>query len=395
MICEEVIELMQRHLDDDLNNEEHKQMRDHLDACPECAEMMERLVQIDQDLGNLPKVTPSFSLVDAILPQLHQLDAELNKEAALPRRDDAAAMELVSDRSAAKPAGARARRLPPFYRSVWAKATGVAAAAAVLGVMMVNGLSDSFPQDGAARSTSSPQSGAEQSRLMESAAADNAVPAAPEPLMMEKAPKANEEEIDGEAAGSPEPSETPTSNVQERMAAPEESGIGKVQPEATAYDAEEARTEDQSRGGANSIAGTPDNGGRTESEPAVESEPVEPEQEPIPATREDPALQDGGGMNFGFGIASVPETPEPPESVASDDGAFTASVLTLENGESSVVLTDRAGETVFESANVWKEGDTIRLDAWSGAMFTYTVYTEGEERSFRIDAEAGTETGLQ
>ncbi|HZG78386.1 MAG TPA: zf-HC2 domain-containing protein, partial [Paenibacillus sp.] len=74
MTCEEVMELMQRHLDGDLNSEEQKRLSEHLDACEDCADMMERLQRVDEDLANLPKGTPAYSLVDGILPRLAQID---------------------------------------------------------------------------------------------------------------------------------------------------------------------------------------------------------------------------------------------------------------------------------------------------------------------------------
>ncbi|NDI33764.1 anti-sigma factor family protein [Chengkuizengella sediminis] len=74
MKCQEVIQLMQRDLDGDLNKEEHQQMIDHISDCHSCTEMFERLKNVSIELEQLPQVTPPVSIVDQILPQLEEID---------------------------------------------------------------------------------------------------------------------------------------------------------------------------------------------------------------------------------------------------------------------------------------------------------------------------------
>ncbi|SFL33597.1 Putative zinc-finger [Paenibacillus sp. 1_12] len=81
MNCHEVIELMQRYLDQDLDKIEYNQMLYHLEDCPECTELFQRLLNVSDQLESLPKVTPAFSLVDAILPKLQQMDMALTSSA--------------------------------------------------------------------------------------------------------------------------------------------------------------------------------------------------------------------------------------------------------------------------------------------------------------------------
>lgn len=76
MKCEEVMELMQRSLDGDLDSGETSRMMEHIQACPECAAMFERLTRLSANLAQLPRVTPSFSIVDSILPQLEKIELE-------------------------------------------------------------------------------------------------------------------------------------------------------------------------------------------------------------------------------------------------------------------------------------------------------------------------------
>lgn len=76
MNCKEVIELMQRDLDDDLNELEKKRLETHLDNCPSCAKMFYRLSMLSHGLEQLPKVEPVYSIVDAILPRVESLEQE-------------------------------------------------------------------------------------------------------------------------------------------------------------------------------------------------------------------------------------------------------------------------------------------------------------------------------
>lgn len=76
MNCPEVMELMNRYLDADLNELESTHLMEHLKQCSDCSEMFERLRHLSAELENMPKVMPKYSLVDAIMPQLDQIDRE-------------------------------------------------------------------------------------------------------------------------------------------------------------------------------------------------------------------------------------------------------------------------------------------------------------------------------
>jgi hypothetical protein len=70
------MELMQRYVDRDLNEEETSRLLEHVGQCPECAAMFQRLVRLSRGLEQLPRVAPPYSLVDAILPQLDKIQPE-------------------------------------------------------------------------------------------------------------------------------------------------------------------------------------------------------------------------------------------------------------------------------------------------------------------------------
>ncbi|MEK8215724.1 zf-HC2 domain-containing protein [Paenibacillus sp. FSL L8-0463] len=82
MKCAEVMEWMHRYLDHDLSQDEMIEMFRHIDDCSSCAEVFDRLQLLSQQLEQLPDVKPPFSLVDSILPQLDQLDLNVQGKSA-------------------------------------------------------------------------------------------------------------------------------------------------------------------------------------------------------------------------------------------------------------------------------------------------------------------------
>ncbi|WP_339319323.1 zf-HC2 domain-containing protein [Paenibacillus sp. FSL R10-2734] len=83
MKCAEVMEWMHRYLDQDLSQDEIVEMFRHIDNCPSCAEVFERLTLLSKELEQLPDVKPPFSLVDSILPQLAELDRSSREQSAV------------------------------------------------------------------------------------------------------------------------------------------------------------------------------------------------------------------------------------------------------------------------------------------------------------------------
>lgn len=129
MKCPEVVEWMHRYLDYDLSEEETVQLYEHLKQCPECTETFRMLKSLSRDLEDLPKVTPKFSIVDAIMPQLDAIDQARQEKSA--SREEAPA-EMV-------PVPARPARTTKFRNSVAGRtAMGAAAAVIILGVAIFN-----------------------------------------------------------------------------------------------------------------------------------------------------------------------------------------------------------------------------------------------------------------
>ncbi|WP_054941835.1 anti-sigma factor family protein [Paenibacillus ihuae] len=87
MKCTEVIEWMHRYLDHDLSPDETIEMYRHIDNCPSCAEVFNRLTLLSEQLEQLPDVKPPFSLVDSIMPQLEKIDLGVQAEDAAASED--------------------------------------------------------------------------------------------------------------------------------------------------------------------------------------------------------------------------------------------------------------------------------------------------------------------
>lgn len=132
MNCQEVIEFMQRYIDEDLNQQEKKLMMDHIGQCPDCATMLIKLQKLSSELTQLPRVIPRYSLVDAILPELERLRAAESTETSNSNES------VTSVTAAATLRSNRPRR--HLFRNL----SGIIAAAVVAGLLLFN-----LPQNGA------------------------------------------------------------------------------------------------------------------------------------------------------------------------------------------------------------------------------------------------------
>ncbi|AIQ14010.1 anti-sigma factor [Paenibacillus durus] len=129
MNCAEVMEWMHRYLDHDLSRDESLEMFRHIDGCPSCAELFERLNALSSELEQLPDVSPPFSLVDSILPQLEAIDRE-KAAAAAP-----STAETDSPRMSRKASRAKARQNSSLAGRF---GIGAAAAAVIFGIAIFN-----------------------------------------------------------------------------------------------------------------------------------------------------------------------------------------------------------------------------------------------------------------
>lgn len=114
MKCPEVIEWMHRYIDGDLNEEESDVLFQHVRTCSDCAEEFEMLKMLSARLEDLPKVTPNYSLVDSILPQLDAIDRARREEGStvemIPGMIPAASNDNELSRKSRRPQTSRRKR---------------------------------------------------------------------------------------------------------------------------------------------------------------------------------------------------------------------------------------------------------------------------------------------
>ncbi|MGG1617311.1 zf-HC2 domain-containing protein [Paenibacillus sp. NRS-1782] len=129
---EEVMDWMQRYVDHELGEEETSQLMNHIATCPDCAEKFHILQTLSRELEDLPAVSPAFSLVDSIMPQLDAIDRA--------REEQGSALQEMQPVAADSGPGPRQRTqsIPWWNRMSGRAAMGVAAAAVVLGIVVFN-----------------------------------------------------------------------------------------------------------------------------------------------------------------------------------------------------------------------------------------------------------------
>ncbi|OMF78360.1 anti-sigma factor family protein [Paenibacillus peoriae] len=129
---EEVMDWMQRYVDHELGEEETSQLMNHIATCPDCAEKFLILQTLSRELEELPTVSPAFSLVDSIMPQLDAIDrAREEQGSALQEMQPVAVKPGPVPRQSTQPT-------PWWNRMAGRAAMGVAAAAVVLGIVVFN-----------------------------------------------------------------------------------------------------------------------------------------------------------------------------------------------------------------------------------------------------------------
>lgn len=123
MGCPEVIEeWMNLYVDHALEDEEEKLLLQHIQSCPDCAEKFTLLKELSARLEQLPMATPSYDLVDAILPQLQMIDQARSEEAST-------VIPMIRDKVNLAPKRSR------FFRT---GVLGTAVAAVIFGLFVYN-----------------------------------------------------------------------------------------------------------------------------------------------------------------------------------------------------------------------------------------------------------------
>ncbi|WP_342562494.1 zf-HC2 domain-containing protein [Paenibacillus sp. FSL R7-0345] len=173
MKCTEVTEWMHRYLDHDLSPEEAVEMYRHIDNCPSCAEVFDRLTMLSEQLEQLPDVKPPFSLVDSILPRLEQIDSGIQGTSAEVPEADGKVVPMTRKSTHAKPEKNTSRAASMATR------TGIGAvAAAIILLFAVFNMPDSLPSADVEMSLNQAADTASSSEPLSKMATENADTAA-------------------------------------------------------------------------------------------------------------------------------------------------------------------------------------------------------------------------
>lgn len=375
---EEGMELVQRSIDGDLNEEETSRLQMYLTNYPECAAFLEKLTRLSEELTQLPHVAPRYSLVDAILPQLEQLTPE-----PAPRDVESlqspAALEARSRRTAGRNTA---------YRRIGAVvAAGVVAAVLIVAqpfsllpksdqdkaVKFSEALPEAQPAgEGSASSMLRSQNEMmDQSGGAEASAGDGAVPTdsriADKGMAPSSAPSDGDPASGDDAAAAPAAGASSSSGGGAQAQASPPSAVSKnvtgassASSEASASNNNEASTPPL-QGFAPSVSGAGDQAKAGASSPSVTDTPESTSEPRVTFSSSEPVDM----------------------SWASPDGSLTAQA---EGGVMRIVQTD-GGRILFESES--RKGDISNVTWGQDGQELYYTWTDPDGKSTDLWWDAG------
>jgi hypothetical protein len=358
MNCEQMMEWMQRFVDQDLPQAELDILMSHIAQCPDCAASFEQLKQLSAELSSLPAVSPPFSIVDSILPKLAQIDAwQASTEGAyLPEK-------IHSKKS--------------FFS--WKMGVGFVAAAIIFGLIAVNlsptsknDASDMLSATTAAkraeeRAAQIPNSGAAQDNAITSATPTSATSSPEIPKATPAAPKEPKVRVTSAPSATTQMDKS-TEVAQQKSIAPKQpkitSGTSKnlVKPEPT-------------------INAPLGNDVTNDAIKTYKIAPDIPSPTPAPVPNKDEKSK--GSM---YSITTTEESS--PLSLASEDGNYIGYVE-----HQTVLVRTPDGSQIYTSTIQWNSADVIQLLKWEDdTHLSYEVTMEdGQLKRFVIDVILKTE----
>lgn len=356
MKCSEVMELMQRYLDHDLAESEQQTMVSHLNKCPVCAAMSDRLQRISDELEQLPAVTPPYSIVDSILPRLEAI--------------------LVTGGS---PAPAVPIQAPKWFGRKAGRfaAWGTTAAAVALGILLVSDGTINVQHKMADKSASTKQ----EASVNQSGSSDSSSAAQKRMLMDSNQDVANPTPAGGEGAPA-STAQTFNSKADENLANDQKDRISSSSAGSGTFNVPHSESTQK---GVSPIVPVPSAGygnegktaGGTSTDQKGSASSPGPILEPAKGDSDNVVTFNPGGIlssNTGMG-SKVPGlgAASDPSRATSESGKYTAVV---ENQK--VIVKNSEGSQVYASANQWKDSDSIRLQNWvNDSQLFYTVETTG------------------
>ncbi|KRE90338.1 hypothetical protein ASG89_08530 [Paenibacillus sp. Soil766] len=408
MKCQEVMIYMQRQLDGDLAPKEENELHAHLMHCLDCAQMFERLQALSNELSQLPKVMPPFSLVDAIMPQLLELDKQnemSNADNVVVFPTKVAKIESEED----MPKHTRVSRFKEQFS--WKFASGVVAAGLIIGFFafnMQNPVIDNA--DGImSRSSSDSKSGVAENRVTatsdlnqkvakedialnkENAMSNEGSPIAPTTDLFAKG---TEPADTSTGTGGNSPQATPKaqlekpgaysspangSDMETRQVAPSTSPPERLRDPDTVVP--KPNKVDSSAEATTPVASL--NVPQSTFEPKPTESPVK-KMAPVPSI--DPSTSDRISASQGIFSLTIPQNEA---KLKSTTGIYEAAIE-----DAHVVIRNTLTlEIVFASKLTWQAEDQIKLLEWSkDDKLFYEVISKGSLQTILIDVKEKTET---
>lgn len=368
MKCQEVMECMQRYLDRDLGGVEQNAMQEHLRQCPECTEMFERLTKVSNELEQLPKVEPPYSIVDSIMPRLAEID--IQKDAGVvpgpgyePKKAAAADKQAIHakrmNRLSMVAAGSVVAAgllvaiiLPNYHSFTGQMANGVTGgpAASTLSAANSSGSNHATTNSGTSTNDSAKQSLANPKSASNSKSSGSSSKVKYDTELQPNTSTSNEGFAAPNAIVQPKSSggETP-----DRVQVMSESSQAKANTSTAAPGASQSQSSSSS--GSGTASGT--------------------------GSDSDSATSQQSTMTPSSKVAAAP-------SVASPDGTYQA---TIQKGK--VVIQNKSGDTVFTSTKEWSAADSVQLLKWISAdAFRYEVTKDGSKQDYTIHLKNKSET---
>ncbi len=458
MMCQEVIELMQRYLDRDLDETEYGRMLQHLQQCPDCTELFERLVNLSNELESLPKVTPPFSLVDAILPKLEQLeaagavpDAPYEAPDKIERETEALRARTAPDPAANRPTWGSWRKNVREWIS-FPVFGGVVAAGLVFGFFLFHNqqsnpeadagrlllsMTDKKPESAGqpaagqaaetAKSKPAEQTAGKAEKSLPAGETDNKASSEAHKPQNSSAGSggANKEAParsgssdaadtgrsagqtavprqqtpgDGDKAAQPE---QPVQGQQSKIPA-EKRNVAAVPPQQPASSPEQEKgVPSGDQGDQQMIA--PRNGSGEQAKGFIASEPSQPSEEAVASGTGDPGSAGATGNQPPLedaveknGGSYMGIAGKPDSKPAAHELASPDEKYKAALREEKIVIFDKEGKELYASGYNWKGADRIELVEWSGdGKLTYRVKMAEQSKTFVIDLKAKTETEVK
>lgn len=407
MKCAEAVEWMHRYVDHDLNEEETSLLFEHIRDCSDCAYEFELLNELSAKLSKLPDVTPRFSLVDQIMPQLNEIDRARREEGSTIEHDSIIGAVAASAGTDPRSVGSRRDKKTAQRsrtRSFRTGILGTVAAAVILGIFITQYEPRTIPN-------------AELSTADQSADSSNNQPAANEFLArsMDEAESNASQMADGAAKNSGEdrgnegdmnsftksgePSSAGNASHGEKLS-PDHSGAKGDEsspapantPTESNGDAGGRPASDASRSTENHLApndgtleGNSAPGEPSQGNPADEGELGDHKMEMAPLAPDEPISSQDPAQKYGIS--------KMPEEWGSPDGTHRAVLLGnhlyiyKEDNESSLLVADE------QVTGTWIKGE------WSsdGTKFTYEADVDGSvtKHSVEIKPSADAENSSQ